>query len=684
MQSRSVHRIISILAGLLAVAVVVLPISAYLLFAYRYAAGSVQTEAESNSHRVNDVVGANPEMWRFEHVRLVDILSQRSADAPDEERRVVDSGGATVAGYGGAVQWPRIVRSRPILDAGVQVGRIEIARSLRPIALRASIVAALLVPLAFLAFSLLRSIPLRAIRKGEEDLRASEARFRALTEHATDMVMVFDARYRIQYWSRGATELLGWTSPEVTGKRLKDLGLIHPEDAPAVAMATRTTVAGGRELIPFVARIRHRDGSWRFIEGAGRNLLHDPAVSGLVVNARDVTEERRLEEQFRQSQKLESLGRLAGGVAHDFNNLLTVILGGSQAIREALARGRPVDPEDPEHIQVAGERARDLTGQLLAFARKQVISPVPLDLNALVRGSERLLGRVLGADIQFDVHPEAGLWPVLCDPGQMEQLLLNLAVNARDAMPSGGKLVIETRNALDLGEAGADPGASSGQWVHLVVRDTGSGMSPEVQERIFEPFFTTKELGKGTGLGLAMVHGIVTQNGGRVRVESKPGLGTAFEIRFPRTLAVAPVADARAPVPAPVPVSAPPPARGSETILVVEDDPGVRWVTVRVLRGAGHRVLVASNGAEAQDIAEQEPGTLHLVVTDVLMPGMSGREVVEALRRRFPGLPALFVSGYPREIIAKRGVLDPGTEFLAKPFMPAALLERVRAILDAR
>jgi two-component system cell cycle sensor histidine kinase/response regulator CckA len=247
-------------------------------------------------------------------------------------------------------------------------------------------------------------------------------------------------------------------------------------------------------------------------------------------------------------------------------------------------------------------------------------------------------------------------------------------------MPRGGSLVIETRNALDPGEAGADPGASSGQWVHLVVRDTGSGMSPEVQERIFEPFFTTKELGKGTGLGLAMVHGIVTQNGGRVRVESQPGLGTAFEIRFPRTLAPAPLADA----PALAPTPAPPPARGSETILVVEDDPGVRWVTVRVLRGAVHRVLVASNGVEALGLAEQEPGTLHLVVTDVVMHGMSGREVVEELRRRHPGLPALFVSGYPREIIAQRGVLDPGTEFLAKPFMPSALLERVRAILDAR
>jgi CheY-like chemotaxis protein len=226
--------------------------------------------------------------------------------------------------------------------------------------------------------------------------------------------------------------------------------------------------------------------------------------------------------------------------------------------------------------------------------------------------------------------------------------------------------------------ADANPGATSGQWVHLVVRDSGSGMTADVQERIFEPFFTTKESGKGTGLGLATVHGIVTQNGGRVLVESQPGLGTTFEVRFPRTLV-----ETRSGA-APVPASFPAPARGSETILVIEDDPRVRAVTVRALRAAGHRVLVAGNGAEALGIAEGSPGGLHLVVTDVVMPGMSGRAVVDALRSRRPGLPALFVSGYPQEVIARRGVLDTGIEFLAKPFTPASLVARVRAILDAR
>jgi PAS domain S-box-containing protein len=680
-RSRSVHQIVSILAGLLAVAVVVLPISAYLLFSSRYVAGSIEAEVDLSSQYVNTIVGANPEMWRFEHVRLLDVLTRRPGDTSEEGRRIVDSAGATVAEVGGPVPWPRIVRSNPVLDAGVPVGRLEVTRSLRPILLRAFTMALLLVPFALLAFGLLRSIPLRAIHRGEEALRASEARFRALTEHSTDMTMVFDEGNRVQYWSPSATETLGWTAEEVMGRRFEDLGIVHPEDAPAIAAAARIHRSGNHEVATVVARHRHKNGSWRLIEGSGRNMLAEPAIGGVVVNARDVTEERRLEEQFRQTQKLESIGRLAGGVAHDFNNLLTVILSCAEGIREAQEEGRPIDPEDVQQIREAGERARDFTGQLLAFARKQVISPVPLDLNEVLRNGERLLRRVLGEDVALEIHAQAGLWLVLCDPGQMEQLLLNLAANARDAMPHGGKLAIETRNArVDPGVADANPeanpGATSGQWVNLVVRDSGSGMTSDVQERIFEPFFTTKELGKGTGLGLATVHGIVTQNGGRVLVESQPGLGTTFEVRFPRTLLETRNGAALTPVPVPAPV------RGSETILVIEDDPRVRAVTVRALRAAGHRVLVAGNGAEALGIAEGSPGGLHLVVTDVVMPGMSGRAVVDALRSRRPGLPALFVSGYPQEVIARRGVLDTGIEFLAKPFTPASLVARVRAILD--
>jgi PAS domain S-box-containing protein len=676
MRPPGIPRIVAGLAGLLALAVVVLPIAAYVLFSYRYQEGSVQAEAEFDAHAVNHIVAANPEMWRYEHVRLLEAVAERPGDGADDRRRISDLAGTTVVEMGGTIPAPRLTRSWPVLDAGLTVGHVEVTRSLRPVAVRAGILALVLAPLALLAFGLLRILTGRAIRDGEEALRSSEARFRALTEHATDMILVFDAEKRIQYWSRSAEETLGWRSEEVLGRRLTELGIIHPDDAPLLEEAQRDVDSGGRESSSVTARHRHRDGSWRLVEGSGRSLLDDPAVRGVVVNARDVTEQRRLEDQFRQSQKLESIGRLAGGVAHDFNNLLTVILSCAEGIREAQADGRPVDPEDVDQIREAGERARDFTTQLLAFARKQVISPVPLDLNTVVRSSERLLRRVLGEDVELEVHAQDGLWLTLCDPGQMEQLLLNLAANARDAMPRGGKLVVETRNAVvDPGHPAATP--SSGQSVYLVVRDSGGGMSPEVQERLFEPFFTTKEIGKGTGLGLATVHGIVTQNGGRVLVESEPGQGTTFEIRFPRTR------EDPGAAPRPAEPAAPAATRGTETILVVEDDPRVRAVTVRALRGAGHRVVVAGSGAEALGILEGERGPLHMVVTDVVMPGMSGRALVDALRARRPGLRALFVSGYPQEVIARRGVLDSGIEFLAKPFTPATLVVRVRALLDA-
>ena len=670
-RAQRIPRVVTALAAALSLAVVVLPLAAFLLFSYRYQEGSVQAEAEYGAFAVDHVVSANPEMWRYEEARLVAAVSERPGDGSNDRRRIVDQAGATVAEVGAAVPAPHLVRSWPVYDAGVRVGRIEVTRSLRPLASRALLLALVLAPLAVLAFFGLRTLTSRAIREREDALRASEARFRALTEHAADMILVFDGEGCVRYWSRSAEEALGWAASEVMGRRLTDLGLIHPDDLPLFEEGRHGADVSLNKFLPVTIRYRHRDGTWRLVEGSARSLLDDPAVRGVVVNARDATEQRRLEDQFRQGQKLESIGRLAGGVAHDFNNLLTVILGCAAGIREAQEEGRPVDPEDVEQIQEAGERARDFTTQLLAFARKQVISPAPVDLNAVVRSSERLLGRVLGEDVQLEVHPQEGLWLTLCDPGQMEQLLLNLAANARDAMPRGGRLLIETRNAVTEPDA---IGSSPGEWVHLVVRDSGAGMSPEIQERIFEPFFTTKELGKGTGLGLATVHGIVTQNGGRVLVESQPGQGTTFEIRFPRTHATPEAAHH------PTAAAA---ARGTETILVVEDDSQVRAVTVRALRGAGHRVLVASDGPEALAVADRCDGTLHLVVTDVVMPGMSGKAVVESLRRQRPGLRALFVSGYPQEVIARRGVLDGGIEFLAKPFTPAVLAARVRAILDA-
>jgi len=374
------------------------------------------------------------------------------------------------------------------------------------------------------------------------------------------------------------------------------------------------------------------------------------------------------------AQRLESVGRLAGGVAHDFNNLLTIILSSAEVLRDGLSRGEVIRGEDVEEIQEAATRASDLTRRLLAFARKQVITPVPLDLNVALSATERLLRRALGEDVDLRVGLASELWTTLCDQSQFEQVVMNLAINARDAMPGGGLMVLQTRN-VRAGEVqlAQDPEASGKEWVSLVVRDTGVGMSPEVRAHLFEPFFTTKSPGKGTGLGLATVYGIVRQIGGHILVESEPGRGTKFEVLLPRWSG-APQERASADVP--------PTARGTETILIVEDDSAVREVTHRALSAGGYTVLVAGNGPEALVALDGAECVPHLVVTDVVMPGMNGRELVENIRRRYSGVRVLFVSGYAHDVMENHGLLDDGAAFLPKPFTPSALLAKVRATLD--
>ena len=511
------------------------------------------------------------------------------------------------------------------------------------------------------------------LKEAERALRDSERRFRALIERSTDVIFVYDREGRVAFWSPSASEVLGWTSEEVVGRSRFEL--VHPEDEQMLAAAVASLLAtpGGTGRI--TTRIRHKDGSWRILESTGRNLLDDPAVQGVVVNGRDVTERIRLEEQFQQAQKLESIGRLAGGVAHDFNNLLTVILSAAEALRGGAA-GAPPDPEIVDDIERAGSRARDLTRQLLAFARKQVIAPMPLDVGKLVRGSEHLLRRLLGEDVELSTSCERDPWLVRCDPGQVEQVVMNLAVNARDAMPEGGKLHIEVRNVVLDARGLGDPRPAAGpeEWVRLAIVDTGKGMPPEVRARLFEPFFTTKPAGKGTGLGLATVYGIVKQSGGQIAVRSEPGQGTTFEILLPRTHDVprADPADATSLT-----------SRGDESVLVVEDEPLVREITTRSLRAAGYRVLSAANGVEAVEAAAREPGPIHLIVTDVVMPGRNGREIAEEVCRGHPEARVLYVSGYTPDAIVDSGGLGRDAEFLAKPFTPSSLLTRVRAVLDA-
>jgi signal transduction histidine kinase len=402
------------------------------------------------------------------------------------------------------------------------------------------------------------------------------------------------------------------------------------------------------------------------LASAVRRALHDTEVR---------RERVQLEQQLRQSQKMEAIGSLAGGIAHDFNNLLTVINGYSELLLQTLSAS---DPQRDNVVQIkeAGGRAASLTRQLLAFSRRQVLEPKVLDLNAVVTNLDKMLQRLLGEDIDLAPILKPGLGRVKADPGQIEQVIMNLAVNARDAMSDGGKLTIETANAdLDGQYTAQHITVPPGPHVMLAVSDTGHGMDAETQQRIFEPFFTTKGPGKGTGLGLATVYGIVKQSGGFIWVYSEPGKGTTFKIYLPRVEETALSIEPR--------MALNESLRGSETVLLAEDHENVRKLVASILKSNGYTVLEASNGAEALQLCEQHPEPIHLLISDVVMPVMSGRETASKMVARHPNLKVLFFSGYTDDAIVRHGIMEAGIAYLQKPFTPNVLLRKVREVLES-
>ena len=474
----------------------------------------------------------------------------------------------------------------------------------------------------------------------------------------------------IIYASRGFEQMTGYDAPSTLGRNSRFLQGEHSD--PATVRVLQEAIAAGRECSVEILNYK-QDGTpfWNAlfitpIRADNGTLLHFVGVQA------DVTERRTLERAFQQAQRMESVGRLAGGVAHDFNNLLTVISGCSDLLLLAMSQSDS-NRDLVTEIHRAGERAAALTRQLLAFSRKQVIAPVPLDLNEVVTQTYKMLARLLGEDVIIATVLSPKLPRVLADPGQMDQVLMNLCVNARDAMPTGGRVTIETREFVLEDEMPAYPDLAPGRYVQLSVTDTGHGMSDEVKSKVFEPFFTTKDSGKGTGLGLATVFGIVAQHHGRISVYSELGIGTTFKIFFPASEASA--SSAAEPPSAPLP-------RGSETILLVDDDAAVRRIARISLETQGYRVLEAGGGAEAIRVASEYAGVIHLLMTDVVMPAMSGRQLADALHSSRSGLKVLFMSGYTDDAVMRHGILEGTKHFLQKPFAPLGIAKKVRAVLD--
>ncbi len=512
-------------------------------------------------------------------------------------------------------------------------------------------------------------------KQAAEALLESEEKYRFLAENIADVIWTMDFEGNLTYISPSVENMQGYRAEELIGQPLA--ALMPPESAKKTREVIEKSLADPQGGTNISLEARHKDGRSIPIEVTAGFIRDDQGrPRSIIGTTRDVTERKQLQDQLLQSQKMESVGRLAGGVAHDFNNLLTIIMSSCSLMTSELREGDPL-LDDVRHIDDAGNRAVSLTRQLLAFSRRQMLQTKVIDLNLILDDLDKMLRRLIGEDIDIETDLDPNIWKVEADPGQIEQIVLNLAVNARDAMPGVGKLTIETANIeLDEEYARNHVGVMPGPYVMLAVSDTGSGMDKETTAQVFDPFFTTKEKDKGTGLGLSTVYGIVKQHGGNIWVYSEPGKGTTFKIYLPKSTSTKKAASS---TPAPVTDS-----RGTETVLVVEDEAAVLKLAVRMLERKGYNVLAARDGLEGQGVANTHEGPIHLLLTDVVMPRMGGKALAQKLLTTRPELKVLYMSGYTDNAIVHHGVLDKDTHFVQKPFSGDSLAQKVREVIDYR
>ena len=508
-------------------------------------------------------------------------------------------------------------------------------------------------------------------KRSREELRESQQRFAAFMRHLPGVAFMKNRQGQYVFCNEAAQGLFDRGPEHFVGKTDRE---VWPAEYAERLVANDREVIRTKKLMETVETVPHQHGVHQWLIYKFPILDENDEVQFIGGVGIDITERRQLEDQLRQSQKMEAIGRLAGGVAHDFNNLLTVISGYGHMIMRDLPHDDPLR-SCVEEVLKAASRATSLTNQLLAFSRRQVIQPKVLDLNSLVANMDRMLRRVIGEHIELETVLSPGLGSIKADAGQLEQVIMNLAVNARDAMSEGGKLSIRTSNVEIKRASRLHADVRPGSYVRLTMADTGKGMDAEIMVHLFEPFFTSKETGKGTGLGLSTVYGIVKQSGGEIVVESEPGHGATFNIYLPRISDLAKVKQSGGPVSAV--------RSGTETILLVEDELGVRQLVREMLHRLGYKILQASGGAEAIRLFEQHQGSIDLLLTDVIMPQMSGRELAERLQALRPSLKVLYISGYTDDMLAHHGVLESNVFLLQKPFAPDELAIKLRELLDA-